>query len=264
MIQEIFDRLWKIYTDQNPDAARVYDLFTQQGEKVENDHIAFRTFNHPSIGVDKLAKVFLDNGYVELNEYEFPEKKLYAKHYAHPEDASLPKVFISELKLEEFSEDFQQLVIDFVQKVDVAQVNSPDFIYSGVLWGPLSFATYERLAEESEYAAWLYANGFVANHFTVNINALKTMESVEQVNDFLKTSGFTMNGKPNEIQGTPKQFLEQSSIKAGKQDVEFMEGVKNIPACYYEFARRYPMENGELFQGFIAKSADKIFESTDR
>jgi hypothetical protein len=37
-----------------------------------------------------------------------------------------------------------------------------------------------------------------------------------------------------------------------------------VPACYYEFARRYPIANGELYQGFIAASADKIFESTNR
>ncbi len=31
-----------------------------------------------------------------------------------------------------------------------------------------------------------------------------------------------------------------------------------------EFAHRYPLPNGNLFQGFVAKSADKIFESTNR
>ena len=31
----------------------------------------------------------------------------------------------------------------------------------------------------------------------------------------------------------------------------------------YEFAYRHEMENGELFSGFIAGSADKIFESTN-
>jgi len=39
--------------------------------------------------------------------------------------------------------------------------------------------------------------------------------------------------------------------------------VHEIPSCYYEFARRYEDKNGELYGGFIAKSADKIFESTD-
>jgi hypothetical protein len=37
-----------------------------------------------------------------------------------------------------------------------------------------------------------------------------------------------------------------------------------IPTCYYEFARRYPLADGRLYQGFVAASADRIFESTHR
>ncbi|MEJ2595547.1 MAG: DUF1338 domain-containing protein, partial [bacterium] len=40
-------------------------------------------------------------------------------------------------------------------------------------------------------------------------------------------------------------------------------GIFSIPSCYYEFARRYPDASGKLYGGFIAKSADKIFEITD-
>jgi hypothetical protein len=44
----------------------------------------------------------------------------------------------------------------------------------------------------------------------------------------------------------------------------FEEGSFEVPGCYYEFARRYAMPSGQLYQGFIAKSADKIFESTNK
>ena len=50
---------------------------------------------------------------------------------------------------------------------------------------------------------------------------------------------------------------------AGILPVKFKEGTFEIPSCYYEFARRYPDHDGNLYSGFIAKSADKIFESTD-
>ena len=50
---------------------------------------------------------------------------------------------------------------------------------------------------------------------------------------------------------------------ADRIPVEFKEVTKEITSCYYEFAFRHPMANGELFKGFIASSADKIFESTD-
>jgi len=46
-------------------------------------------------------------------------------------------------------------------------------------------------------------------------------------------------------------------------DVEFQEGKFSVPSCYYEFAKRYNGADGKLFSGFIAGSADRIFESTD-
>jgi hypothetical protein len=46
-------------------------------------------------------------------------------------------------------------------------------------------------------------------------------------------------------------------------EFNFVEGTFEIPSCYYEFALRYPDTDGKLYSGFIAKSADKIFESTD-
>ncbi len=37
-----------------------------------------------------------------------------------------------------------------------------------------------------------------------------------------------------------------------------------VPSCYYEFAKRYKDAKGKLYQGFVAASADKIFESTNK
>ena len=50
---------------------------------------------------------------------------------------------------------------------------------------------------------------------------------------------------------------------ADKVVVNFTDGDVEIPSCFYEFARRYPMDNGQLYTGFVAASADKIFESTN-
>jgi hypothetical protein len=119
------------------------------------------------------------------------------------------------------------------------------------------------LRRESEYAAWLYVYGFVTNHFTVSINSLKKFDNIHKVNQFLKDKGFLLNSSGGEVKGTPKEFLEQSSTKAGILPVSFVDGEFDIPSCYYEFAYRYPESNGKLYSGFIAKSADKIFESTD-
>jgi hypothetical protein len=261
--KEIFNRLWQDYTIQNPDTKRVYDLFVSEGETVVNDHIAFRTFNHPSINVDKLAKVFLKNGYEFRGDYRFEQKKLLAKHFEHSTDPSAPRVFISELIVEEFSGFLRNTVSEWISKIPGELLTSDELIYAGNVAGVPSFETYEKLRCESEYAGWLYVNGFCANHFTVSVNALKRYDTIQKVNAFLKEKGFIMNDAGGEIQGTPDELLEQSSIKAGMISVEFSEGTFMIPGCYYEFAKRYAGSDGRIYSGFIAKSADKIFESTN-
>ena len=79
----------------------------------------------------------------------------------------------------------------------------------------------------------------------------------------MKSNGFTLNSSGGEIKGGAKEFLAQSSIMADKVKVKFDQGSYDITSCYYEFAYRFPMANGELFSGFVAGSADKIFESTN-
>jgi hypothetical protein len=259
----IFDRLWGDYTTQNPIAHNVYDLFISEGEDVINDHIAFRTFNDPRVCIRALCKVFTDAGYELKGNYVFENKHLFAKHFEHKEDKSAPRVFISELILEDFSSEFQSIIRNEINKMPVSLLKSDELIFSGNSWGKPSYKVYEMLRTESEYAAWVYVFGYCANHFTVSINHLKKHNTIEKVNKLLKDNGFLLNDSDGEIKGTPEEFLEQSSIKSGIIEIEFQEGKYKIPSCYYEFARRYPDENGDLYTGFIAKSADKIFESTD-
>ncbi|HPT14729.1 MAG TPA: DUF1338 domain-containing protein [Bacteroidales bacterium] len=260
---KIFDKLWTDYTSQNPEAKKVYDCFTAEGETVENDHIAFRTFHDPRINVDVLARPFLAAGYVQRGYYIFEDKHLTAKHFEHVTDKKAPRVFISQLMLEHFSSELQHAVKLSIDRLPENLLFGDELIYSGNQWGTPSFKVYEALRKESEYAAWLYVYGFCANHFTVSINHLKKFSSIQQVNQFLKDKGFRLNDSGGEVKGTPAELLEQSSTRAGILPVMFEEGTFEIPSCYYEFALRWPDTNGELYSGFIAKSADKIFESTD-
>ncbi len=50
---------------------------------------------------------------------------------------------------------------------------------------------------------------------------------------------------------------------ADRIEVRFSDQARIIPSCFYEFARRYPKPDGQLYSGFVAASADKIFESTN-
>ncbi len=262
-LKSIFDRLWLDYTAQNPIVKKVYDAITAEGETVLNDHIAFRTLNDPRINIDILSRLFVQNGYREAGQYVFEEKQLIAKHFEYSADPSFPKVFISELLTEKFSCSLQKAMKEAASRIPEDMLNPDKLLFSGVSWGTPSFETYNRLRDESEYAGWLYINGFRANHFTVNINALKKYDTIEKVNAFIKQKGFPLNDSGGEIKGTPAELLQQSSIKSGLISIRFTEGEKEVPGCYYEFAQRYPDASGKLYNGFIAKSADKIFESTD-
>ena len=150
-----------------------------------------------------------------------------------------------------------------VEEVSLSLIQSEEILTCGRPW-KMNHKVYAKLAEVSEYASWVSAFGFRPNHFTVNINALKKFKNIKQVNDFIKANGFELNAAGGEIKGSPQEMLEQSSTMAKEVQVAFLDGTFGVPACYYEFARRYPLPSGELYQGFIAKSADKIFESTNR
>ncbi len=257
------ESIWTDYLIQNHETKKVFNLFTQLGEEVINDHIAFRTFNDPRVCIDVLAKPFVAAGYVSKGEYHFEAKRLYAKHYELEGDAHAPRIFISELKLEEMSSFLRETVMDILNQASEEDLGHHLLVNKGRIWAKPSFKVYEKLRMESEYASWLYVYGFRANHFTVSINALKNYPSIEAVNQLLKDKGFLLNSSGGEIKGSPEELLEQSSTLAGNLAIEFEEAVYDIPSCFYEFARRYKDNNGQLYGGFIAKSADKIFESTD-
>lgn len=262
-LEKVFEKLWIDYTSQNPSAQKIYDIFKNEGEEVLNDHIAFRTFDDNRIDIEVLSKVFVERGYVEKGQYEFKEKHLFAKHFEHESDKSAPRVFISQLKTKDFSKFLQETVKNAVDNVDKNKLNSDELIFSGNIWGIPNYDTYLKLREESEYAAWVYVYGFRANHFTVSINGLKKYDTIEKVNQYIKDNDFILNSSGGEIKGTKEGLLQQSSIMANHIKVNFLDGMHSIPGCYYEFAQRYPDKNGNLYSGFIAQSADKIFESTN-
>lgn len=261
-IDTLLDAMWRDYLELNPEARGVHELFTSLGERVVNDHIALRTFDLPEIGIEVLSRPFVELGYRARGEYEFPEKRLRAVHFEHPR-ADLPLVFISALKVDELPVEVGAILRRLVAQIPKDASSRQDFCFSGRPW-ELSYSTYERLLTFSEYAAWVAAFGFRPNHFTVLVNALSHYPSLEAVNSLLEEHGFRLNSSGGKIKGHPEQLLEQSSTLANSVDLPFSDGLHRVPTCYYEFARRYPAADGTLYRGFIAASADKIFESTDR
>lgn len=264
--ESLFAALWQQYLQITPSAERIHQLLTgegsgEQGAPVINDHVAFRTFDLAPVGLEVLAAHFVALGYQPGADYLFKQKKLRARHFEHP-DSDKPKVFISELLTGQCSAELQQIAQRLVAQVSAEQTVADNFLYSGALW-QCSQADYQQLLSESEYAAWLAAFGYRANHFTVSVNHLAGFTRLAEVNQALKQAGFVLNSAGGEIKGAPKDLLEQSSTMADKTRVQFTDGELVIPGCFYEFALRYPQSDGQLFQGFVEASANKIFESTD-
>jgi hypothetical protein len=267
-LAEIFAALWADYVATTPQAERIQRLFAARGERVHNDHVAFRTFSHvpggaagSALGLAAIAAPFERLGYVERDRYRFEDKKLNAKYWQHP-DQGLPKIFISELCVAEMSPAMQAIIATLVAQLPVGFAQRADLPWAGRPW-QCTRADYEALLAESEYAAWLAAFGFRVNHFTVAVNALTTFAGLPELVAFLVAEGFRLNTAGGTIKGTPADRLEQSSTLAEMIAVDLAGEKLQLPSCYYEFAKRYPLENGELFHGFVPASADKIFESTD-
>ncbi len=262
-VKSLFENIWNNYLQVTPSAKSIHQLLgaDNSDHDVINDHVAYRTFNLEKVNIEKLAQHLVNLGYKECEEYHFEAKKLYAKHFEHA-DTNLPKVFISELLVEEFSAQAQQIIRKLVAQIDEDVIAQPSLLYAGQQW-QVSFEDYQTLLAESEYAAWLAAWGYRANHFTVSVNHLVNFKHLEDVNTALKTAGYQLNTTGGEIKGNELVKLEQSSTMADKVTVEFSDISAEIPSCFYEFAKRYPLANGELYSGFVAASADKIFESTN-
>lgn len=259
--QSLFQKLWDQYTQLTPQANDIKKLFEDAGEIVSNDHIALRTFSDARVNLNKLSQAFLKLGYEEKAQYRFEKKKLNAKHFEHPDGIS-PKVFISQLELDECSPWLKETVTALINQMDPTIPDSDHFPYIGCPW-KVSHETYTKLYEESEYAAWVSAFGYCANHFTVDCNRLKLYPSVASVNDLVKKNGYKLNTSGGEIKGSKDVLLEQSSTVASKVKWTFSDGIFEIPSCFYEFAFRHPLKTGALYQGFVEASADKIFESTN-
>lgn len=271
-IPDLYNGLWQDYVTITPSAHKIHallmsvDVIAKQKQEIVNDHIALRTFDIEKVGLPKLAQHFINLGYEQKGDYDFAAKKLTAQHFEHP-DPTIPKVFISELRVKELSDTAQNIIGKLVAQIDAEAVHADNFLYSGTHW-QVSSEDYKTLLKESEYAAWMSAWGYRANHFTVSVNHLPKLSEtstskLEQVNTLLKEAGFKLNTSGGEIKGGKDVCLAQSSTMADSANVTFSDGQLSIPSCFYEFAERFPLPSGELYTGFVAASADKIFESTN-
>lgn len=279
--------LMQRYRERVPDVAKTSEALSAQGiisqaNDIENDHIAFRTLGVTHLGIQSLEKVFLHYGYTKRDHLYFEQKKLDAFWYAPPQP-HYPRIFISELRVGDFPEEFQNLVkkytdhiqSDPVKGIDLDNPEEVDAYLHKALWPRPSFADYQALLSESEYAAWAIFNSYYLNHYTISVHNLpQGYNTLEEFNAFLENIDIKLNDSGGKIKKSPDGLLLQSSTVAQIIEAEFADGDNHpIAGSYVEFAERKVLpqfahlpkdqiRREHRRDGFEAGNADKIFEST--
>ena len=284
---QILDALFAIYAKRVPDVRKITAAMVRKGmvasqSEIINDHIAFRTMGVPNLGIASFEKIFLAHGYQRMEFYHFKAKKLDAYWFAPP-TSDLPRVFISELKVDQLSEQTQKIIrsytdtvtADTVDHLNVNDATAVATYFQTPLWELPSLEDYELLLAESEYAAWVIYNRYYLNHYTISVHDLpKPYNQLESFNSFLKEIGIQLNTSGGEIKTSGDQLLRQTSSVANTVHASFAnQESKVIAGSYVEFAERSPLPEfadlpaAELRrehrrEGFETANADRIFEST--
>lgn len=284
---DFWELLWQDYSARVSYARTYQQMITVAGGTVANDHIAFRslrmTADSPqgeiNLGIDYLERVAKFFGYEAAGEYTFPETHLYARHYRHPqqEKFDLPKLFISELIVDELPTDIVQLTYQTIATANFSRFTTPllnvqDFqqIFTRP-WQPPLRSVVEQVNKFTQYGAWVLLHGYAVNHFTGYVNRQNTPEypDIDSTARGLANLGVPMKA---EIEGDIACGLRQTATQAVKEMVTVLDDINKeeiqIPwtYAYYEIAQRYTLEvepgNQKLFDAFLGNNAQHLFEMT--
>lgn len=192
----LWDRLWEVYCERVIYAGVYQRMIEESGGTVKNDHIAFRSLRFTvkgdrgniNLGIPYLANLVEKLGYVVRGEYQFPDSHLYACHFQHCEQDrfDLPKLFISELIVDELPDSIIQQVKETVETGDFFSLDQVSFegekehLLSQLQqvftrpWNVPKRSVVEAVNQVSQYGAWVLIHGYGVNHFTGYINRQNT------------------------------------------------------------------------------------------
>lgn len=300
VLHTLFDLLWEEYRLRVPHAARYQAMVEQRGGKVQNDHLAFRSFNCDTgaqpPGVEAVAQIIAPLGYRRKDRYVFADKHLTAWHWEHETSPEAPKIFTSQLEVAE-------LPAAAAAAIEATVKGAPDLLApqhrDALAWLAKGEACNdkeaERLAEHlagffvrpwhppfrrmiievnrvSQYAAWTLLHGNEVNHFTACINAQNVTEwpDIAATVAALREAGVPMK---SDLEGEVGSRLCQSSTEAVDEDCDVIEddgspGKLRWSYAYYELAQRgdVPGPDGRptRFEAFLGGQATNLFEMTKR
>ncbi|WP_392532608.1 DUF1338 domain-containing protein [Nostoc sp. C117] len=289
--------LWQEYSARVNHARTYQQMIIAAGGNVANDHIAFRSLRllvdspegQINLGIDYLGQIAEALGYVVAGEYTFAQTHLYARHYRHPqqEEFNLPKLFISELIVDELPSNIAQIISETVSSIQY-ELTSPvtsllekeenietiakqlQQIFTRP-WLPPQRSVVEEVNQVTQYGAWVLLHGYAVNHFTGYVNGQNTSEypDVDTTASGLADLGVPMKA---EIEGNVACGLRQTATQAVTEMVTVLDDSSGaeiqIPwtYAYYEIAQRYlvEIEPGKqvLFDAFLGTNAQQLFEMT--
>lgn len=291
----LINKLWVSWLKRLSYAREYTALVDRRGGKIVIDHMAFRTINahtgeQPG-GIMAISHIFDCLGYHKAGKYTFPQKKLNAVHLEHPEE-SLPKIFISQLEVDDLPEWAQRsikvevrdtpyllsdagiellcrLQQDGVLTIEAAGILGNDlFRYFRRAWDPPLKETVLKLNDISQYAAWVLLHGNSVSHFSALVNDQDVPEwpDLEATCKALEQAGVSMK---EGIKGDKGGRLQQAASLVVKEDVEVKgdDGLDFITWTYSYFQltqRGYVEKDGEwkLFNGFLEDQSRNWFSMT--
>ncbi|MCA9070618.1 MAG: DUF1338 domain-containing protein [Planctomycetaceae bacterium] len=294
---QLFDELWNDYRSRVSYVRNYEEVIARHGATFVNDHIAFRTFatQDPLAGICTISRIFEALGYEAAGCYQFPDKHLSAIHYqhSHPE---FPKLFISELRVWELSNETQGVVTSISQShrpaIPRQILTQLTRLQSKELSDPVDRTLMERLVQEfrdrpwvipnqsdveqvnkeCQYAAWVLVHGYNVNHFTslINSHGVSELDNIEKTVKALSGAGVPMK---EDIEGQPGSKLRQTATTAVELDVPVMVNGEETTTpwtyAYFELAERGEVPDPETgtshrFEGFLGPQATQLFEMTRR
>lgn len=283
----VLNDLFEHYRKNVTDVDKITKALLEKGvvntqEDIVNDHIAFRTLGVPNLGVASFEKIFLAFGYSKRDYFNFEGKKLNA-YWFSPPSPEYPRIFVSELRVQDLSQEAQDIIYNYTAAITTDPVDSLDLnngqevasFLQKPLWALPTSLEYKVLLAESEYAAWVIYNRYYLNHYTISIHELKDdYNTLEEFNNFLISIGIKLNNSGGVIKTSEDGLLRQSSTVSALYNARFSDNEEvEIAGSYVEFAERSVLEAFKNLpkeeitvlhrrDGFETSNADKIFEST--
>lgn len=312
---EIYYRLRADYLEKipygNEFSIRVDDDPVMSRQGLREDHIAFRSFNCktgniPS-GIEAIERIFGSLGWVRGTDengkeynYDFPTLHHKAIHLEYPpERPDLPKMFISELTVDELDPaDAAKIKADLADTVDpltdddkawLKRLKNGDTIDAdtaeGLIdraykalsrpWQPPHRSTVLQTNERSQYAAWTLLNGSMNHTAYLTKDLSITAKAHADAGRELLPS----------VMGSKEKGLLQTSVRSPMFEFAITEdddgslteaGVFDFPVReqdgslgsirwtgpFAEIIERPLGEDGKRFEAFLADNAAHIFAAT--